>query len=159
MKNLRPRIIIPVIAVMFGAAGCAKLSNVNTDKPVIDAQISRAITADSLSHAYDDTLAMVEDTVTARLDNTICIKYDKLYHRNDSLFFLEYNLFGGEMYKYGKKMTGYTPPVKISADMIYSDGMTISELVADTIIMNRYYTGMQALQLTHQQYHNGIYAP
>ena len=151
--------IIAVIAVILSAAGCEKMSNVNTDKPVIDEQMSQDKTADSLSHAFNDTLAMVEDTVIDRLNNVNCIKYDKLYHTNDSMFSVQYNLFGGELYKYGKKMTGYLPPAVLSADMSYSDGMSINELVADTIIMNGYYTGMEQLRLTHQQYHNGIYNP
>jgi hypothetical protein len=158
MKNTLTGLLISLAVLLLGES-CEKMSIVNTDKPAIDEQIRNAIIADSLSYAYNDTLAMIEDTVTVRLNNPLCISYDKLYHTTDSLFSVQYNLFGDYLYKYGKKMTGYTPPATLSADMRYSDGMPIKELVADTIIMNGLYTGMEELRLIHVQNHNGIYDP
>lgn len=157
MKNLKTGLTITVIGIMFWLPGCNKIITINTDKPVIDAEISNAKAAMDHSQAYNDTLVICYDTTIVRQNNPTLIKYDKLYHNWDSIFNAQYNLFGGELYNYGKLMIGYTP-VTVTGKLTYSDGMTTDELIRDTIAMHVYYTDMQQLHVIHQQYHNSIYS-
>jgi len=156
MKNIKTGLIITLIGIIFWLSGCNKIISINTDKPVIDAEISNAKTAMDLSHLYNDTLITNYETLTIHKNNLSLIKYDKLYHNWDSIFNAQHHLFGNELYKYGKQMIGFTPVI-VTGKLTYSDGMTTDELIQDTIVMHVYYADMQQLQLIHQHYHNSIY--
>lgn len=157
MKNVMFSLVIIVVAMMMSVTGCKKNTNGSDDFTIIDAETSNSQTALNLSKAFNDTLVTVYDTVKIHKNNLYCIKYDKLYHKNDSMFNVHYNMFGDEMYKNGIMMKGYTPGSMMGGMMNSSSMMNTQRLHSDTTMMNGYYKNMQQLHSKHQTYHNGIY--
>ena len=86
MKNVIFSLIIIIVAMMISFVGCKKDSQTSVDYTTIDTEQSNAKSALVLSQSYNDTLGMVYDTAKTHKNNALCIKYDKLYHKNDSMF-------------------------------------------------------------------------
>ncbi len=147
-------IIVVATVVLF--ASCTTDSSAKVNLSAINAEISNTKIALDLSKGYNDSLVMAFNLATVKKNNATCIKYDKLYHHNDSLFANHYDMFGAEMYKGGYMMNNYTPGSMMRGGMI-DDGMMSSVLRGDTTMMNGYFKTMHQLHLTHQTYHNGIY--
>lgn len=157
MKNIILSSIVIVFAMMISLSGCKKDSNSNIDYSAINTETGNTKSALILSGVYNDTLKMVYDTAKIRKNNALCIKYDKLYHKNDSVFNIHYNMFGDQMYKNGIMMTGYAQGGMMNGTMFNNSMMDVQTLRGDTAMMNGYYKNMQQLHTKHQLYHNAIY--
>ena len=155
-KNKSILQLILIITIIGLVAACSGDKSVKIDSASLNAEISNTKIALEHSKAYNDTLIMYYDTVKVRKDNAYCLKYDKLYHQNDSLFNHYYTMFGDEMYGYGYMMNNYSPGSMMGGGMMNGDMMD-DELRGDTTMMNGYYYTMHQLQINHQTYHNAIY--
>jgi outer membrane lipoprotein-sorting protein len=146
-----------IVILQILLAGCMKDNN-NVDYTVIDSEKTNIKSALDLSLAYNDTLIMVYDTAKVHKNNRYCIKYDTLYHKNDSMFKMHYTMFGDEMYKNGMMMNNYTPSGgMMQGGMMNSGNMDMNRMMADTTIVDGYYRNMSQLHSKHSTYHNGIY--
>ncbi|NDP22302.1 MAG: hypothetical protein GZ091_14660 [Paludibacter sp.] len=159
MKKQNLGLGIIIVSLVIGLVGCSTSHNSGkVDLNAINTEISYSKSALNLSKAYSDTLKMYYDTVKVKHNNVYCMKYDKLYHKNDSLFTMHYNMFGEEMYKGGFMMNNYTPGSMMGNNgMMGTGGMMNATLRSDTTMMNGYYNTMHQLRINHQTYHNGIY--
>jgi len=129
-----------------------------TNSAQINSEKTKAGSALVLTQAYSDTLKMVYDTVKVHKNNSYCIKYDKLYHKNDSMFTVHYHMFGDEMYKNGIMMTNYTPGNgMMQGGMMDNGSLDYKQMMNDTATAGGYYRNMMKLHTAHQPYHNGIY--
>lgn len=155
MKKIN-NITLGVLVLILYFAGCTKdnkadYSTINNEK----AQLKGAFV---LSQAYSDTLKMVFDTAKIQKYNKFCIKYDKLYHKNDSMFTSHYTMFGDEMYKNGMMMSNYSPSTgMMQGGMMNSGTMDLKLMMGDTATVGGYYRNMHQLNIKHQPYHNGLY--
>lgn len=136
---------------------CKKDGQTGTDYTAVNNEINNTKTDLSLSKSYNDTLTMVYDTAKVHKNNTECIKYDKLYHKSDSMFTVHYTMFGDEMYKDGIMMKGYTPGSMMGGGMMNTGMMDMHQIQGDTAMMNGYYNSMQQLRTKHQVLDQGIY--
>jgi hypothetical protein len=157
MKNIILGLGITILGMMISVSGCKKDNNRNVDYSTIDLEKSNTKSALILSEAYSDTLKMYYDTAKIRKNNAYCIKYDKLYHKNDSMFSVHYNTFGDEMYKNGIMMTGYAQGGMMNGGMMNGGMMDTQRLHGDTAMMNGYYKNILQLRTKHQPFHTGIY--
>ena len=155
MNKINNLILSTLVLVLF-FAGCTKDNK--ADYSVIDTEKTQTKSALLLSTAYSDTLKMVFDTAKIQRNNRYCIKYDKLYHKNDSMFTIHYKMFGDEMYKNGMMMSNYSPSVgMIQGGTMNSGTMDLKLMMGDTATVGGYYRNMHQLNIKHQPYHNGIY--
>ncbi|MDD4970982.1 MAG: hypothetical protein PHT07_16260 [Paludibacter sp.] len=137
--------------------GCTN-NNSNADNAQIDAEKAKIQSSLTLTSAYNDTLKMVYDTVKVHHNNLYCIKYDKLYHKNDSMFTIHYNMFGDDMYKNGIMMQHYTSGNGMMQGSMMNNGSTgYYQMMSDTATVGGYYRNMMRLHIQHQTYHNAIY--
>ena len=136
---------------------CNKDGQTDADYTAINNDISNTKADLLLSQSYNDTLTMVYDTAKVHKNNTECIKYDKLYHKSDSMFTIHYTMFGDEMYKDGIMMKGYTPGSMMGGGMMNTGMMDMHQIQGDTVMMNGYYNSMQQLRSKHQVLDQGIY--
>lgn len=159
MKKQILSLAIIVVTVVISLVGCATTdSSGKVNLAVISKEQSNTKIALDLSKVYNDSLVMAYNLATVKKNNTTCIKYDKLYHHNDSLFTNHYNMFGDEMYKNGFMMNNYTPGSTMGGvGMMGTGGMMDATLRGDTTMMNGYYSTMHQLRINHQTYHNSIY--
>ena len=159
MKNIIFSLVITLVVAVFGLSSCNKddKTNSSVNYTVLDSEKANTKAALSLSQSFNDTLIMVYDTAKMHKNNAYCIKYDKLYHKNDSMFKAHYNMFGDEMYKNGVMMHGYTPGSMMGGGMMNGGMMDTARIHSDTTMMNGYYNNMMQLRSKHQPYHNGIY--
>lgn len=149
-------IVIPVLLMLL--AGCSR-DTISPNYTVIDGEKVKILNAFSLSKAYNDTLIMVYDTALIHHGNHYCIKYDKLYHKGDSMFTAHYTLMGDEMYKNGMMMQHYSPSYNVMHGGMMKNGMMdMSRMMSDTTIVDGYYRNMHQLHIKHATYHNGIYS-
>jgi hypothetical protein len=149
-------LVILVSAIISGMTGCTKSSTQGVNTSAITADLNNSNNSLKLAVVYNDTLKMVYDVATIRKNNPTCIKYDKLYHKNDSVFSINYHMFGDEMYRDGIMMNSYTPGTMMGG--MGSGGMMDRQvIIGDTAMMNGYYRSMQQLHTVHLVYHNGIY--
>jgi hypothetical protein len=155
MKTIKNLVLNTLVLVLF-FAGCSKDNN--ADNSIINNETVQVKSALLLSTVYSDTLKMVFDTAKIQKLNKYCIKYDKLYHKNDSMFTVHYKMFGDEMYKNGMMMSNYTPSGgMMQGGMMNSGTMDVKLMMSDTAIVGGYYRNMHQLNIKHQPYHNGIY--
>ena len=155
MKKINNLVLSILVLVLF-FAGCTKDNKV--DNSVIDTEKTQTKNALLLTTAYSDTLKMVFDTAKITKYNKYCIKYDKLYHKNDSMFAVHYTMFGNEMYKNGMIMSNYTPSTgMMQGGMMNSGTMDLTLMMGDTATVGGYYRNMHQLNIKHQPFHNGIY--
>lgn len=146
---------IAVLALLI--TSCTKDKN-SVDYSVIDSEKTQTKSALDQSQAYNDTLIMVYDTASIHKNNMYCIKYDTLYHKNDSMFTMHYNKFCDEMYKNGVMMSNYSPSNSMmQGGMMNSGSMDMNRMMADTATVGGYYRSMRQLHTKHQTYHNSIY--
>ena len=146
-----------VITLVILFSSCAN-NNSSLDFAQIDAQKVQIQTSLNLTSTYNDTLKMVYDTVKLRKNNPYCIKYDKLYHKNDSMFTLHYGMFGDEMYKNGIMMNNYTPGNgMMQGGMMNNNSMDLNRMLGDTAMVGGYHRNLLKLHIQHQVYHNSIY--
>jgi hypothetical protein len=131
----------------------------SVDYSQIDAEKAKVSSSLVLTKAYNDTLKMYYDTVKVRKNNFYCLKYDKLYHKNDSLFTMHYNMFGGMMYDNGVMMSNYTAGggMMQGGTMMNSGSKYYNTMMADTATVATCYRTMIQIRSAHQTYHNGIY--
>jgi hypothetical protein len=156
MKNIT-RFFLSIVAIFILFVGCDKDKN-NVDYSVVDSEKAQIKSALEVSQAYNDTLIMVYDTAIMHKNNRYCIKYDTMYHRNDSMFSMHYIMFGDEMYKNGMMMSNYTPSGgMMQGGMMNSGTMDMNRMMGDTATVAGYYRNMQQLHSKHASYHNGIY--
>ena len=142
--------------LILSFTGCSKDNN--ADNSIINNETAQVKSALLLSTAYGDTLKMVYDTAKITRYNKYCIKYDKLYHKNDSMFAVHYHMFGDEMYKNGMMMSNYSPSTgMMQGGMMNSGTMDLKLMMGDTATVGGYYRNMHQLNIKHQPYHNGIY--
>ena len=155
MKKIN-NIVLSVFIIILFFGSCTKDNK--ADYSVIAAEKTQTKSALLLSTAYSDTLKMVFDTVKIQRNNPYCIKYDKLYHKNDSLFTIHYHMFGDEIYKNGMMMSNYSPTTgMMQGGMINSGTMDLKLMMGDTATVGGYYRNMHQLNIKHQPYHNAIY--
>ena len=157
MKNILPALGVIIITMTISLSGCRKENNNNNDSSLINNEKTNTKNALVLSQTYNNALKMYYDTARIRKNNVYCIKYDKLFHKNDSVFKVQYNMFGDKMYKNGIMMNGYTRGGMMNGTILNSGMMDSQTLQGDSAMMNGYYKSMQLLRTNHQQYHNGIY--
>src|ERR1035437_281045 len=145
------------VLLMFFTACTNDKSSV--DYAQIDAEKAKVNSSLVLAKAYNDTLIMVYDTVKVHKNNGYCLKYDKLYHKNDSLFTMHYNMFGSMMYDNGIMMNNYsqTGSMMQGGGMMNSDSKYYNAMMADTTTVGGYYRAMCVTRATHLTYHNAIY--
>ncbi|HEY4789084.1 MAG TPA: hypothetical protein VIH57_23710 [Bacteroidales bacterium] len=146
-----------LLTLMVFVTNCKKDNQTNADYAAINTNISDSKTALSLSQSYNDTLITYFDTAKVHKNNVNCIKYDKLYHKSDSMFTAHYNMFGGEMYQDDIMMKGYTPGSMMGGGTTNTGMMDMHQIQGDTAMMNGYYNSMIQLHNKHQSYHNSIY--
>lgn len=156
MKNIIG-FILGIVVMLIVFISCAKDKS-NADYTVVDSEKTQLKSALTLSQAYNDTLIMVYDTAKMHKNNKYCIKYDTLYHKNDSMFNMHYNKFGDEMYKNGMMMSNYSASSgMMQGGMMNSGTMDKNRMMSDTSIVGGYYRNMHQLHSKHATYHNGIY--
>jgi len=155
MKKINSVLQFIVIIAMVGLVACSSDNSAKIDSTSLNTKITNTKIALEYSKAYNDTLKMYYDTAKVTKGDVYCLKYDKLYHQNDSLFNHYYTMFGDEMYDYGYMMNNYNPGSMMGGMM--NGGMMSNELRGDTTMMDGYYNTMHQLQINHQTYHNGIY--
>lgn len=141
---------------MIGLIACTVDNNAHVDLSVMNAEKSSIKTNLDLLKLYNDSLIMAYKVAKVPRNDATCIKYDKLYHLNDSLFNVHYLLIGEEMYEGGFVLYHYTPTSKMD-DGVKSGGIMNDVIRGDTITINGYYNSMQQLHELHLTYHNGIY--
>jgi outer membrane lipoprotein-sorting protein len=157
MNKIMMFTIVAVSTTIMLITGCTKDNN-NVDYSVIDGEKTKIKSALDLSQAYNDTLIMVYDTAKVHKNNRYCIKYDTLYHKNDSMFRMHYTMFGDEMYKNGMMMSNYSPSGSMmQGGMMNSGSMDMNRMMGDTATVGGYYRNMHQLNTKHLTYHNGIY--
>jgi hypothetical protein len=146
-----------VCVLLVLLSSCQK-SNSGMDYSVTNSEKVKIKNSLTLSQVFNDTLKMVYDTAKIRKNNLYCIKYDKLYHQNDSIFKVHYSLFGDEMYKNGMMMNNYTPSNNMmQGGMMNRGSMDVQHMMEDTATVGGYFRSMHQLRDNHQIYHNGIY--
>lgn len=156
MKKLNGR-LVGVIMLVLAFTDC-KTDVSSVAYAQIDTEKAKVQSSYSLTKAYNDTLKMVYDTVKVHKNNAYCLKYDRLYHKNDSLFTMHYNMFGDMMYQKGIMMNNYTPSTGMMGGMGMMDAnIDIARMMADTTAVGGYYRNMHTIQTQHQTYHTGIY--
>jgi len=143
-----------VFTLLMLLSGC---DNNSVDKAQIVTEKGKVQSSLTLSKAYNDTLKMVYDTVKVHKNNSYCLKYDKLYHQNDSMFTVHYNMFGDEMYKYGFMMAGYSTTGGMMKGGMMDNDSNYKTMIGDTATVGAYYRSMCLIRIAHQTYHNGIY--
>ena len=162
---------LAVIVVIIGLSltGCKKDTTSNANNPTaVNDELSSAKTSVLRSQAYNDTLVMYWDTAKVRRYNPMLMHYDKLFYKNDSLFNVMYNLFGGQMYNYGIMMNGFTAGGTMGGGGMmgggstgtgttYAGTMSMQLLRNDTTLMSNYYNTMMQLVSKHLAYHNSIF--
>ncbi len=150
-------LLVGVFMLVLAFSSC-KTDTSSVDYAQIDAERAKVQSSYSLTKAYNDTLKMVYDTVKVHKNNAYCLKYDKLYHKNDSLFTMHYNMFGDMMYQNGIMMNNYTPGTGMMSGMgMMNASMDMDRMMGDTTAVGGYYRNMHTIQVEHQTYHNGIY--
>ena len=129
------------------------------DYSKIDAEKAKVSSSLALTKAYNDTLKTVYDTVKVKKNNVYCLKYDKLYHKNDSLFTMHYNMFGSMIYDNGIMMSNYSVGGNMmqGGNMMNSDSKNYNTMMSDTAIVGGYYRAMCVTRAAHLTYHNSIY--
>ena len=143
--------------ILLFALGCSK-DKATVDYSQIDFEKVKIKSTLDLTKAYSDTLKMGFDTAKVKKGNTFCLKYDKLYHRDDSMFTVHYTMFGDMMYQNGMMLNHYTPMGGMGGMVGGSMGsMDMNIMMADTAMVGGYYRAMHTLQTQHQTYHNAIY--
>lgn len=157
MKKVKGLCVAVLTAVLVLSSCTNDKSSV--DYAQVDAEKAKLSTSLALTKAYNDTLKMVYDTVNVHKNNANCLKYDKLYHKNDSLFSMHYNMFSDMMYTNGIMMNNYMPASgMMQNDMGMMDAsMDMTRMMGDTATVGGYYRNMNAIHLQHQTYHNNIY--
>jgi|ERR1035437_6596879 hypothetical protein len=146
-----------VFTLLLLLSGCTNGNSI-ANSAQISSEKTKTGSALVLAQAYNDTLKMVYDTVKVHKNNSYCIKYDKLYHKNDSMFTVHYHMFGDEMYKNGIMMNNYTPGSGMMQGSMMNNGSTgYYQMMSDTATVGSYYRNMMKLHVQHQTYHNGIY--
>src|ERR1035437_2901422 len=156
MKNVNWLVLSSVTLFML-MTSCKKDNN-STEYSLVDSEISKTKSALDLSLAYNDTLKMVYDTAKVHSNNKYCIKYDKLYHHNDSMFQMHYALFDDEMYKNGMMMSNYSPSTSMmGGGMMNSGTLDKARMMGDTATVGGYFRSMHQLYSKHAMYHNAIY--
>ena len=152
-------LLVSVFMLVLAFSGCKTDTGSSVDYAQIDAEKAKVQSSLSLTKAYNDTLKMVYDTVKVHKNNAYCLKYDKLYHKNDSLFNMHYNMFGDMMYTNGIMMTNYTPASgMMQSGMGMKDAsMDMTRMMGDTATVGGYYRNMNTIHTQHQTYHNSIY--
>src|SRR5665647_733300 len=153
MKKIN-NLVLSILVLVLYFSGCTKDNK--ADYSAIDAEKTQTKSALLFSTAYSDTLKMVFDTAKITRYNKYCIKYDKLYHKNDSMFTVHYNMFGDEIYKNGMMMSNYSPSAGMM-QMMNSGIIDLNLMMGDTATVGGYYRNMHQLNIKHQPYHNGIY--
>ena len=149
-------LVLGTFILILSFTGCS--NDNNADNSIINNERAQVKSALLLSAAYSDTLKMVFDTAKIQRNNRYCIKYDKLYHKNDSMFKVHYTMFGDEMYKNGMMMSNYTPSAgMMQGGMMNSGTMDLKQMMGDTATVGGYYRNMHQLNIKHQPYHYGIY--
>jgi hypothetical protein len=150
-------LILGVSFLLFITGSCMKDNN-GADYSVIEGEKVKIKNTLELSQAYNDTLIMVFDTAKVHRYNHFCMKYDTLYHQNDSMFSMHYSMFGDEMYKNGIMINNYSPSNNMmQGRMMNSGSKDMNRMMADTAIAGNYFKNMQELHLKHHIYHTGIY--
>lgn len=145
-----------VFTLLTVFSSCTNGNIVNSAQ--INSEKTKAGSALVLTQAYNDTLKMVYDTVKVHKNNSYCIKYDKLYHKNDSMFTVHYHMFGDEMYKNGIMMINYNPGNGMMQGGMMDNGSSdYKQMMNDTATVGGYYRNMMKLHTAHQLYHNSIY--
>lgn len=149
---------VAILAVILVLSSCSNDKS-SVDYAQIDAEKAKVSTSLVLTKAYNDTLKMVYDTVKVHKNNAYCLKYDKLYHKNDSLFTMHYNMFGDMMYKNGIMMSNYTPASGMMQNGMgmMDTSMDMTRMMGDTATVGGYYRNMNTIHIQHQTYHNSIY--
>jgi hypothetical protein len=156
MKNING-LVLSIATMLILLAGCMKGQN-SADYSVVDNEKAQIKSASELSQAYNDTLIMVYDTAIMHKNNKYCIKYDTIYHKNDSIFNMHYIIFCDEMYKNGMMMSNYSPSGSMmQGGMMNSGTMDKNRMMNDTSIVGGYYRDMHQLHSKHATYHNSIY--
>ena len=155
MKSIN-ELMAGVFTLFMALTGCT--SNSNVDNAQFDSDKSKVQSSLSLTGAYNDTLKMVYDTAKVHHNNLLCIKYDKLYHKTDSMFTIHYNMFGDDMYKNGIMMQNYTPgDGMMQGGKMMSGSTGYNQMMSDTALVGGYFRNMTKLHSQHMIYHNGIY--
>ena len=157
MKKVKGLCVAVLTAVLVLSSCTNDKSSV--DYAQVDAEKAKLSTSLALTKAYNDTLKMVYDTVNVHKNNANCLKYDKLYHENDSLFTIHYNMFGDMMYTNGIMMNNYTPASGMmqSGMGMMDASMDMTRMMGDTATVGGYYRNMNTIHAQHQTYHNSIY--
>lgn len=146
-----------VFLLLLILSSCTNGSSI-ANSAQISSEKAKVNSALGLTQAYNDTLKMVYDTAKVHKNNLYCIKYDKLYHKNDSMFTVHYHMFGDEMYKNGIMMNDYTPVGgMMQGGMMDTGSADFKQMMGDTATVGGYYRNMMKLHTDHQIYHNGIY--
>jgi hypothetical protein len=148
--------VVFVLLTLFTACTNDKSS---VDYAQIDAEKAKVSSLLVLTKAYNDTLKMVYDTVKVHKNNSYCLKYDKLYHTNDSLFTMHYNMFGDIMYADGIMMNNYAHSTgMMQGGMGMMDAnIDMTRMMGDTATVGSYYRNMHTIHTQHSVYHNAIY--
>jgi len=158
MKNVHVFLFgISTMLILF--ASCKKddtTASPKADYSTINKEKANTQSSLKLSTAYNDTIMMYYDTAKVKKNNVYCVKYDKLYHTQDSLFTMHYGMFSDEMYKNGMMMSNYTPSNMMGNKGMMNNNM-MDTLNRDTSIINACYSQMKTLRAKHLVYHNGIY--
>ena len=156
MKKLNG-LFASVFALVLLLSAC---DNNSVDYSQITAEKAKVSSSFVLTKAYSDSLKTVYDTVKVRKNNVYCLKYDKLYHKNDSLFTMHYNMFGSMMYDNGIMMSNYTAGngmMQGGTTMMTSSSKYYNTMMTDTATVGGYYRAMCLTRAAHLTYHNAIY--
>lgn len=131
----------------------------NVDYAQINFEKSKINESLLLTKSYNDSLKLVYDTAKTKLNNALCLKYDKLYHYNDSMFTVHYTMFGDMMYGYGMRMNNYTPNAGMMQNGMgmMNRNMDMTRIMGDTATVGGHYRMMNIIHNQHQITHNGIY--
>jgi hypothetical protein len=150
-------LVLSITSLFMLFTSCMKDNN-GVNFTVLDNEKNQIKSALDLSQAYNDTLIIVYDTALMHRNNKYCIKYDKLYHKNDSMFNMHYTQFGNEMYKDGMMMSNYNPSGgMMQGGMMNYGSNDKNRMMGDTAMVGGYYRNMNQLHSKHATYHNGIY--
>jgi len=145
-----------VFALVLLLSAC---DNNSVDYSQITAEKAKVSSSFVLTKAYSDSLKMFYDTVKVRKNNVYCLKYDKLYHKNDSLFTMNYNMFGSMMYDNGVMMSNFNAGSGMmqGGTMMGSGSKYYNSMMADTATVGGYYRAICVTRAAHLAYHNAIY--
>ena len=149
--------LFAVVFAMLMVLSSCKTDKSNVDYAQIDAEKVLVQGSLNLSKSYNDTLKMVYDTVKVHKNNTYCLKYDKLYHQNDSMFAIHYKMFGDMMYENGIMMSNYTSGNGMMGMGMMDANTDMTRMMGDTAAVGGYFRNRRAIKIQHQTYHNGIY--